>query len=433
MSRERLDLSGNTSANVSPLDSTADLIDPLQSSANTATAQLLASLPVATVLLDGDEVCHINPKARQLIGRASDVDRILSYVSRADRDVVGSMLRLAQYAEHTANILDANGKMHLVRLCVAPLAEASHARVLCIVDLSTFRQKFEEDERSARLQNLGMVVSGVAHKISNPLAFVLPALEELCDLIGEEELDRELIGGLITDATAGVRRVVKIVQDLRNCGRGPAVTDEPVDLNALVIDTIDLARPKVLAKAGLRHDLGLVPTLPGSVGRVGQVLLNLILNAVNAMPERPAKLNRILIRTFVTEVADNHDHEEQAVLEVSDNGCGIASDALPYLFDPFYSRSKGGSGLGLAICQQILQNLGGSIDVASQVDVGSTFVVKLPLTQAQSSRRVDGSAHASNSDRRPRDRLGFRATFDPPSGGHAGPGAHTTPMYPRHC
>jgi len=127
-------------------------------------------------------------------------------------------------------------------------------------------------------------------------------------------------------------------------------------------------------------DRGAMPEVEANESRMGQVFLNLLVNAVEALPEGPVDRNRIWIRTFTDEAG-------RAVVEVSDDGPGIPAGDLPYIFDPFFSTKQGdGSGLGLPVCHNIVTTAGGEITVESVEGRGTTFRVVLP--PASRSREV---------------------------------------------
>lgn len=167
-----------------------------------------------------------------------------------------------------------------------------------------------------------------------------------------------------------------LVEDLLTLARADAgkleIEHKRVDLEALVRDTIALLQPLALEReVVITFEASSAPCL-GDPRRLSQVIANLLSNAIHYNKHG----GKVIITTSM--------EDEQAMVAISDTGCGIPQDALPHLFDRFYradearSRQTGGSGLGLSICKSIIDAHGGSISVKSEIEVGSTFRVLLP-------------------------------------------------------
>ena len=232
-------------------------------------------------------------------------------------------------------------------------------------------------EREGRLASLGLLVAGVAHEVNNPLAFVVPNVHEVANALRSLDPGR-MVGGLMAndayemleEASQGLQRIANITRDLKSFHR----TDgglEALNLNEVVVDTLRLADNRLRQSAVLRRDLGAIPPVKANRGRLGQVVLNLLLNAADAMPSERLQIdNRISVRTWL----------ERGVihLEVGDNGKGIDQRHLPNLFDPFFTTRQAGTGLGLAICANIVRDMGGWFEVTSEVGSGTKFIICFP-------------------------------------------------------
>jgi CheY-like chemotaxis protein/anti-sigma regulatory factor (Ser/Thr protein kinase) len=140
--------------------------------------------------------------------------------------------------------------------------------------------------------------------------------------------------------------------------------------------SIRMAHSAVRHRARLERDYRQVPAVEGHESRLGQIFLNLIVNAAQAMPERPVDENEIDIRV----TADG----DQVVVEVRDNGAGMTDDVRKRIFDPFYTTKPigEGTGLGLSICHNIVASMNGTIEVESTLGLGTTFRVRLPAAKA---------------------------------------------------
>ena len=241
----------------------------------------------------------------------------------------------------------------------------------------------EADRRRSlgeRLESLGRLAAGVAHEINTPLAAVVANLALLDDevaglkvRIGEPHLTAE---DLVKDAREGAERVRVIVRDLKTISRGDEERIEPVDVRAVLDTTVKVAWNEVRHRARLvkEYTAGPLPTVMGNAARLGQVFLNLLLNAAQAIPEGRAEDNEIRI------VLDATDDERSVLVEVRDTGAGIPPEVQDSIFDPFFTTKPVGvgTGLGLSICHGVVTSFGGRISVDSQVGRGSTFRVSLP-------------------------------------------------------
>lgn len=233
--------------------------------------------------------------------------------------------------------------------------------------------------RSEKLASVGMLVSGVAHEINNPINVVfgnLKLLRERCAILG-----RVAAGGKITpaarkalaraprmlrDALKAAEAARKVIQEFRNFARDPRIA-EPTDLNLCVEETLSVVR-KDLAEIEVRRKLGKLPPVRCFHGQMNQVLLNLVKNAIEAMGGK----GRLTISTAA--------RGRKVLVTVADTGRGIPRRELRRIFEPFYTTKEGGRGmgLGLSISASILQNHGGRLRVSSRPGRGATFTVELP-------------------------------------------------------
>ncbi len=253
-------------------------------------------------------------------------------------------------------------------------------------------------EIAGRLASVGTMAAGVAHEINNPLAFVttnLGFLGEQLDAVAQDPLAfreraRELRQA-VREAADGAERVRDIVQALRKVAGPPRA--EPriaVDLRAEIEAAAGIAKGQVAPRARLVLDVP--PGLPRVVAgahELGQVVLNLLVNAAQAIPEGSPERNEVRVAARA---------EGGCVLvEVSDTGVGMAPDVMARIFDAFFTTKDigSGSGLGLAICHGIVVAAGGSIDVQSELGRGSRFRVSLPAAPADATAAPPPTERAS--------------------------------------
>jgi len=227
-----------------------------------------------------------------------------------------------------------------------------------------------------RMATIGVLASGVAHEINNPLTAIsgfaeglkrrLPKMEKLVQANLAEDF-REYIGIILKEC----QRCQGIVKELLTFGRQSTTDFSAVDLNAVVRDTLKLLHnhlkryPQELIQLELCDEL---PPVAGDASQLKQVILNLLFNALDATEVRGS----IAVRTFPS-------NENTVVLAVEDTGCGIAAENLDKLFEPFFTTKPVGKGvgIGLSTCYNIVLNHGGEIVVCSQEGEGSIFHVRL--------------------------------------------------------
>jgi len=231
-----------------------------------------------------------------------------------------------------------------------------------------------------RMASLGALAAGVGHEINNPLSAVLANLELLHDELAAcadaapDALAARLAGArpLLDDAREAAELIRTIVRDLNVFSRSPQGKAGKVDVHGVLESTLRMAAYEVRQRARIVRDFGEVPLVHGSQARLGQVMLNLVMNAAQSIRRGDATHNEV-------RVATSSDAAGRAVVEVSDTGHGIAPEHLPHIFEPFFTtKPEGvGTGLGLSISRDIVLEMGGRIEVRSTVGVGTTFRVTL--------------------------------------------------------
>jgi two-component system NtrC family sensor kinase len=191
---------------------------------------------------------------------------------------------------------------------------------------------------------------------------------------------REHINVLVDDMAHGSERIKGIVEGLRDFTRkDEGLLTDQVEINTLVEATTRLVHKEVHKHAKIKLDLGdNLPSFKGNAQKIEQVLVNLIVNAGQAIPEE--KRGLITVRTW----KQNSD----IVVQIEDNGRGMNEKTMKQIFDPFFTtkRDKGGTGLGLAIAFRIVEEHGGNISVSSKPGKGTTFTVKIPVIHAQENK-----------------------------------------------
>lgn len=267
-------------------------------------------------------------------------------------------------------------KGRLSRLCPAIERELREARLRA--DLRKMQQQLLLAER---LASLSTVAGGVANEINNPLTSVLMNLELIrSKLVDAREEDERLIAtgfadeiaDMIADARSAGERIARTVRDLTLLLRADHRTVD-VDIVAVLESSLAVASRQIEERARLERDFAPVPRIRGHETQLGQVFLNLLVNAAQAIPEGDPFNHRVRVATRL-------DTAGSVVIEISDTGSGIRREDLSRIFDPFFTTKPIGSatGLGLAIGRSIVTSLGGEIRVETELGKGSTFSVHLP-------------------------------------------------------
>ncbi|MGZ3461497.1 MAG: two-component system sensor histidine kinase NtrB, partial [Archangium sp.] len=316
--------------------------------------------------------------AHELLGK-TNAEFLPEHESQAFWALDEQTFTSGQSGESEQSFTDSTGlpRSILTKRAVFPGADGQPALVAVIRDL-TDRKRLEMQLRLAdRMASMGTLAAGVAHEINNPLAYVCSNLSFLSEQFAQETLPPEALPELrevVAETQEGTGRVRAIVQDLRTFARSDEERRGPVNVHQVIDGALRLVRNELLrSNARLERALEPVPAVLGNEARLGQVLVNLLVNALQAFPDRRSDNNRLRIATWSNEA-------RQVVVEVEDNGAGMSPEVMQRIFDPFFTTKPVGvgTGLGLAICHSIVQSMGGQIDVRSTLGRGTTFVLALP-------------------------------------------------------
>jgi signal transduction histidine kinase len=236
--------------------------------------------------------------------------------------------------------------------------------------------------QSEKMRTLGQLVAGVAHELNNPIGFVhanMKLLEEyVAKLVRLQESGqdtaraREAISKLLARSREGTDRVKQIVADLRTFSRMDQSETQEADLNEEIERTITLIEPRCKCGIEVHRDFGALPRVRCHAGQLNQVFMNLLVNACDAIGER----GHITVRT--------RPGGDNVRLEFEDDGPGIPAELRDRVFEPFFTTKPvgQGTGLGLSLSHGIIERHGGRIWVDSDLDVGTRFVVELPVAGA---------------------------------------------------
>ena len=253
----------------------------------------------------------------------------------------------------------------------------------------TSRRLLELERRlteTERLYALGVVAAGIAHELRNPITWIVNNLEHAISELDETaaqlargEVDSARlrtqvaeVNAALNDASTGAERVREIVAGIEMSTMRPSLVPQVVDLSEVLRLALRLAYGELRRCAKLELDVSCSPKVQGSTTKLEQVALNLLINAIHAVSERPREENVISARLKLD--------GNSACLEIADNGPGVAEQDLERIFDPFFTTKPGiGTGLGLAISRRIAEELGGKLEVARDERLGGAlFRLSLP-------------------------------------------------------
>ena len=284
-----------------------------------------------------------------------------------------------------------DGTIIAVEVVRSPVVfEGEPAKLLMARDLTERNQIAAAMIEMDRMAAIGILAAGVGHEINNPLAYVLANLEfvtsELEMLIGElpDEAAIRLearisdLSQALADTNHGAERVRAIVQDLRTFSRGNDDDLTSIDVRQILDSSLRMAAVTLRQRATVVKNYDDVPPVIANESRLGQVFLNLVVNAAQALPEGNPNDERIELTTELD--------GEMVTITIADTGSGIPKDVLPRIFEPFFTTKPvgQGTGLGLSICRRIVVQLGGDIAVTSEPGKGTRFVVRIPRAQTPS-------------------------------------------------
>lgn len=215
-------------------------------------------------------------------------------------------------------------------------------------------------ERSSRLASLGTLAAGVAHEIRNPMTVLRSKAQKLSARLDDKEFLKEYAGLTLKH----IDRILDIVKSMLDMARTKEFERKPVNINALIEETL---RFFSISKINVVKNLNPVPEAPADSSQLTQVFINLIQNAVRAMPEGGTL-------GFTTGIENG-----QIKIQISDTGIGIPSENLEKIFDPFFTTWHEGAGLGLSNAHRIITDHGGRIEVKSKAGKGTDFIIYFPV------------------------------------------------------
>jgi PAS domain S-box-containing protein len=340
---------------------------------------ILESIPTGVLTLDSrGAVTSLNSAAERMLGlRASIVvGRPVDDAFQGAPDL-GAWIRSALAGERLLQETDLTLTVDWSRR-VTFRASASELRnetgrtdglVILLRDITEVSRLELQLRRADKLAALGTLAAGVAHEVKNPLHALGLNLHLLAGELGASRPSQTEVKGYLDILRSEVQRIHRIVENFLRFSKPSIPEVTPLDLNPFLERILSLVAFEA-ADHGVTIETQVGPGLdsvPGDEGQLSQVFLNLVINALQAMPSGGAL-------SVVTQAQNGC-----AEVSVKDTGEGIPRDVLPHVFDPYFTTRPGGVGLGLVIAHRIVEGHHGTIDVVSEAGKGATMTVRLPL------------------------------------------------------
>ena len=337
----------------------------------------LVLLDVRMPQMDGLEVC------RRIRADPANVRLPVVFLTAEPQDVESELAGLAAGAdEYLHKPINRGALLARVR------------SLLRLANAERDRQLFTQLAQAEKLAAIGQIAAGVAHEINNPLSFMLSNLGSLRGYLQDVErvlaawregpeqgraAEKEVdfpevmadVHALVEETLQGGQRVRGIVSGLKSFSRNDEAPPEPLDLSEIAASTLLLTEREITSRASLVKALAPAPAAAPR-HRMEQVVLNLLVNALQALGSREQRDARITVQSGID--------GQMAFLRVEDTGCGMAPQVRERMFEPFFTTKPigEGTGMGLSFCANVVRKLGGDIYVESEVGKGSAFTVKLP-------------------------------------------------------
>ncbi|MCA9531175.1 MAG: PAS domain S-box protein [Myxococcales bacterium] len=354
--------------------------------------QLIEQAPDGMVILRQGQLVYVNPTFARMLGYGDDAralvgERWVDLIHHDDRDAARRAFspdRSGGAVEHRLHHRD--GREVLVETMSARNIEFEDQPALLIAIRDVTQRKLGDAKlmTSDRLTSLGTLAAGVAHEINNPLGYLSTNVQYVYEALRAPAM-KEVVGedvlSALRESLSGARRVRQIVKDLNQFSRADDQQVGPVDVHAVLESAIQMTANELRHRARLVRDYDpRCPPAHGNDGRLGQVFVNLLANASQALDVGRAGDNEIRLRT-------RPRPDGKIVVEVEDTGPGIPEEVRRRVFDPFFTTKPvgEGTGLGMSICHGIVTGLGGQIEIESEVGKGTLVRVTLNASTGRAS------------------------------------------------
>ncbi|MGZ3419456.1 MAG: hybrid sensor histidine kinase/response regulator [Polyangiales bacterium] len=348
--------------------------------------KLIEAAPEAVAVSRADGLVYVNPRCLELTGYEDVAELGAAYPLELIHPEDRRDLLERRHSIESSTTLREPREYRLLRKGGAEVAvecsslaiefEGEPAILTFMRDVTARKESQAQIIQADRMATIGMLAATVAHELNNPLAYVVlnlgilgRELEGILDRSDEAQRIRERLRVL----HEGVSHTVSVVGDLRSFCR-PNSPARPLDVRSILESAINMAMSQIESRARLVRNFSSVPSVVADGARLGQVFLNLLLNAAQSFDETDSRDRevRVMLRS---------QGDDQVRIEISDTGRGMAPEILGRIFEPFFTANPVGTGLGLSISKTIVTSMRGQLLVESAPGKGSTFIVVLPAAR----------------------------------------------------
>lgn len=350
---------------------------------------------IATGLVTVDSfgvILQVNRAAADILEKSADAlvgDRLESVLPELLTKI--RALPLASEAGHEADAErfdhfyeSPNGDRLTLEVIVSALPNdsAMSGFIITFQDLTRFRRLEYQMRQNEKMAAVGGLAAGIAHEIRNPLASISGSIQLLGSAFSSPQAEEQR---LMAIALREIDRLNGLITEFLDFVRPETLKDDPVELNSLIRDVAEMIKYNKLIRQDVQQALRLVPIddIAGNRDKLKQALLNIVINAYQAMQDTPNPAINI----------ETGKREGRVFVKIRDNGCGIDEAGLRKIFEPFHTTKPKGTGLGLAVTHKIIENHGGEIFVESAKGVGTEFTLEFPT---RTIRAIDKNALADS-------------------------------------
>ena len=334
------------------------------------------------------KVIYIAPQAARLLECELDEltpAHILTSIHREDRAAIEAIMRRGYSDEPIdCRLITAKGRVIHTRTFLSARAGSRRIRGLTL-DVTREKQLETELRQAQKLESVGRMAAGIAHEINTPIQYISDSVDFVRDALGDIPLDddylRENIPTALTRAADGAARIARIVASMKAFAHDRKEMSA-INVNQTIENTLTLASNEYRYVADIVTDLGELPPVWCHAGDLQQVLLNIIVNAAEAITESSSELG--LARRGRITVTTRNERGNIAI-SIADTGCGMAEHVRAQVFEPFFTTKAVGKGVGqgLAVARSlIVERYHGSIVFESEVGHGTVFKIRLPAHAA---------------------------------------------------
>ena len=309
--------------------------------------------------------------------------------ARVDAIVEVLLAHARQDFHARAPVSDALDNIDALATGINMLAQELEGAVVSRTHLEGAYQKLKDTQtqlvQAGMLAAIGQLVSGIAHEVNNPATWAGLAMGMASKNVGrlramleegpiDEARAAQLLGEIaecLERSTDGVKRIQSIVGELRTFARAETTEDEIIVLDKVITATLHFLSPWIRDRVRVETSFAELPSIRGSSARIGQVLMNLVMNAVQALERAGRAQGRVLVSTAQADGG--------LVIHVDDDGPGVPEATRPRVFDPFFTTDPRGVGLGLSLAAELVAQHGGSLAVSTSPLGGARFSATFPL------------------------------------------------------